>query len=346
MFFLCASRHRIRKTQRQQATNASPAHRVSIYGLPRAERPVLYRMSRDRMDLQRASVPTRNQYDRVRQIQAVGNFHKAIWLLRNKTTGQLAVRKEFDAGDVASGFAAREISHVIRLSNCANICTYREHELNLATGTGALVMNVYAYGDLWALLEKHINQRKRFHEGFIWHVFRSLAQALRHMQRGDPPVLSNTYDWIMHRDIYPRNIFLGLPASHEPSWPKVVLGDFGSSISSVDSWQAIELRQQQDFSPQPFELPNNKRSDVYQVGLVIVALCRLTIQPKHQSHWFQGSPAGGTYTPMLNDILTRCLENSPVNRVSAMELYQVLNTRFIGGGSLHGLLLEAPMYQS
>ena len=298
------------------------------------------------MDLQRASVPTRNHYDRVRQIQAVGNFNKAIWLLRNKTNGQLAVRKEFTPGDVASGFAAREISHLIRLSNCANICTYREHELNLATGIGALVMDVYAYGDLWALLEKHVSQRKPFTESFIWHVFRSLARALRHMQRGDPPVLSDTYDWILHRDIYPRIIFLGLPASHEPSWPKVVLGDFGSSISRTDNWQTIELRQQRDFSPPPFEPPNNKRSDVFQVGLVIVALCRLTTMPSLYLQSFQSSPAGGTYTPMLNDILKKCLQFSPVNRVSAMELHQVLNTRLIGGGSLHGLLLGAPMYQA
>jgi len=298
------------------------------------------------MDLQRASVPTRNQYDRVRQIQVVGNFHKAIWLLRHKTTGQLAVRKEFDPKDVASGFAAREIRHLIRLSNCYNICTYREHELDLATGTGALVMDVYAYGDLWALLEKHVGERKPLHEGFIWHVFRSLARALRHMQRGDPPVLNDTYDWIIHRDIYPRNIFLGLPASHEPSWPKVVLGDFGSSISSVDHWHAIELRQQQDFSPPPFEPPNNKRSDVYQVGLVIVALCRLTTMPSLYLQSFQSNPAGVTYTPILNDILKRCLEILPANWVSAVELHQVLNTRFIGGGSLHGLLLGAPMYQA
>jgi len=166
------------------------------------------------------------------------------------------------------------------------------------------------------------------------------------MQRGNPPVRSDTYDWILHRDIYPRNIFLGLPVSHEPSWPKVVLGDFGSSISSTDDWRTIELRQQQDFSPPPFEPPNNKRTDVYQVGLVIVALCRLTTMPKLCSLSFQSSPAGGTYTPMLNDVLRRCLENSPVNRVSAMELHQVLNTRFIGGGSLHELLLGATMYQS
>lgn len=89
------------------------------------------------------------------------------------------MRKEFDPEDIASDFAAREISHLIRLSNCYNICTYREHELDLAKGTGALVMNVCAYGDLWVLLAKHIRQRKPFHEGFIWHVFRFLAKALR-----------------------------------------------------------------------------------------------------------------------------------------------------------------------
>lgn len=150
----------------------------------------------------------------------------------------------------------------------------------------------------------------------------------------------------MHRHTYPRNVFLGLPVTHEPSWPKVVLGDSGSSISSVDQWQTIQVRQQQGLGPPPFELPNNNRSDVYQVGLVIVALCRLPTMPKLYSLSFQSSPAGGIYTPGLNDILKRCLETLPVNRVSAVELHQVLNTHFVGGGSLHDLLLGAPMYQS
>jgi serine/threonine protein kinase len=278
------------------------------------------------MDLERLSVPTRNQFDRIRQIYAPGNFNKEIWLLRDRSTGQLAMRKEFTPQDVRSGFAAREIRNLIRVSNCYNICAYREHERNQATG------------DLWALLEKHIRQRKPFPEPFIWHVFRSLAAALLHMQRGICPLLNLDYEWIIHRDICPRNIFLGLPTSSHPSWPHVVLGDFGSSISRAEQWQSIELRQQPHFSPPHSEM-SNRKSDVYQLGLVIVALCRLTIM--------QGNPAGVTYTPQLNKVLTSCLIDSPINRVSAIGLAQMLDTFFLGGGSsIHDLLLGEPMYQS
>jgi serine/threonine protein kinase len=252
-------------TQCQQTANASPTvsrccSDDASTRIKQSTRAIRFSLTGvNMMDLQRSSVPTHNQFDRVRQIHALSNFHKAIWLLRHKTTGKLAVRKEFEPRDVASGFAAREIRHLIRLSNCNNICTYLEHELNMATATGALVMDVYAYGDLWTLLEKHVSHRKPFPEGFIWHVFRWLAKALLHMQRGNPPILNDTYDWILHRDIYPRNIFLGLTFRLEPSWPKVVLGDFGSSISRAEQRQPIELRQQQNFSPLPSDPPNNKR---------------------------------------------------------------------------------------
>lgn len=169
------------------------------------------------MDPERCSVITNIQYDRIRQIQAAGNFHKAIWLLRHRTSGSFAMRKEFTPDDFRSGFAAREINHLKRLRQCYNICTYREHELNVVHSTGAVVMDVYEYCDLWGLLERHMTHRRMFPEPFIWHLFRSLAAALLHMQRGDPPALHNNLDWIIHRDLYPRNTFLGPPASHHPS---------------------------------------------------------------------------------------------------------------------------------
>jgi len=299
----------------------------------------------EKMDLERCSVMTNLQYDHIRQIQAAGNFHQAIWLLRHKTSGRIAMRKEFTPDDVQSGFAAREIYNLGRLKLCYNICTYREHELSLARGTGALVMDVYEYGDLWGLLERHIAQRKKIPEPFIWHVFRSLAAALLHMQRGSPVVFHNNFDWIIHGDLYPRNIFLGLPASHHPSWPRVVIGDFGSSVSKSGLRPDFQLRQQQDFSP-PEQLTT--RSDVYQLGLIIVALCRLTTVPKiYWAHFREGQkPTGEGYTDGLNNVLRKCLVANFVDRISTLGLIQAVNTSFLGGGSMHQLLMGERMYQS
>ncbi|EFQ95363.1 hypothetical protein PTT_06671 [Pyrenophora teres f. teres 0-1] len=297
------------------------------------------------MDLERCSVMTNLQYGRIRQIQASGNFHQAIWLLRHKASGKIAMRKDFTADDVRSGFAAREINNLRLLSPCYNICTYREHELSLSRGTGALVMDVYDYGDLWGLLERHIAQRRIVPEPFIWHVLRSLAAALLHMQRGSPVAMHTNFDWIIHGDLYPRNIFLGPPASHHPSWPHVVIGDFGSSISRSGLCPEFELRQQQDFSP-PEQLTT--RSDIYQLGLIIVALCRLTRNPKiYWAHFQEGQkPAGEGYTTGLNNVLRKCLVANFVDRISTFGLVQMVNTSFLGGGSTHQLLMGQRMYQS
>ncbi|KAF1834599.1 kinase-like protein [Decorospora gaudefroyi] len=296
------------------------------------------------MDLERCSIPTHLQYTRLRRIPAVGNYHAAIWLLRHNTTRKLAIRKEFKREDVRSGFATREITNLRRLRDCYNVCTYGEHELNIAAGTGALVMRVYEYGDLMPLLQRHIDRGKKFPEAFVWHVLKSLADALLYMQRGYPAVGGDTYDWIVHRDVYPRNIFLGLPSSPHLSWPQVVLGDFGSSLSRADaqSRQGIELRQQRDFSS-PDQL-FTRRADVYQLGLVIVALCRLTVRPKLYCSQFGNSPAGSGYTPSLNNVLSRCLVDNPWARVNSLGLKDMLSyCPQVCGGGMYQLLLGQPI---
>jgi serine/threonine protein kinase len=101
------------------------------------------------------------------------------------------MRKEFKLDDIVSGFAAREITHLLRLSGGPNICAYKEHELNQRARKGALVMQVYEYGDLWTLLEKHIRCGRPIPEPFIWHVLIMLSKALLHMQRGSPPTARN-----------------------------------------------------------------------------------------------------------------------------------------------------------
>jgi hypothetical protein len=97
-------------------------------------------------DLERNSVPTHNKFITIPKVPAAGNYYKDVWLLKYRVTGELEIRKEFGPEDVASGFAAREIAHLKRLKDYANVCTYKEHELNQRAPKGALVMQVCAYG--------------------------------------------------------------------------------------------------------------------------------------------------------------------------------------------------------
>lgn len=90
------------------------------------------------------------------------------------------------------------------------------------------------------------------------------------------------------------------------------------------------------------------RSDVYQLGLVIVTLCRLTTMPKlYWAYFREGQkPAGDGYTEALNNVLRKCLVTNYVDRISTFGLVQTMNTWFLGGDSMHQLLMVERMYQS
>jgi serine/threonine protein kinase len=108
------------------------------------------------------------------------------------------------------------------------------------------------------------------------------------MQRGPDARnrgLQLSWNWIVHRDIWPANIFLGtLNRTH---FSEVVLGDFGSYATRDDALfsRILGLRQQPDFAPplaKRFTL--NPKIDIYQFGLVIVAMCQLRLLPALHHH--------------------------------------------------------------
>jgi hypothetical protein len=130
---------------------------------------ILFLLARSNMaeDLERNSVVTRSQYHFIRKTHnALGNFHKDIWLLKHNlrlVRDLQGVKKE----DVQSGSAAREITHLKRVNDCTNICAYKEYKSNQREQRGALVMQVYGCGDLWALLSRYIARQQPFPKPFI-----------------------------------------------------------------------------------------------------------------------------------------------------------------------------------
>ncbi|KAF2845063.1 hypothetical protein T440DRAFT_545711 [Plenodomus tracheiphilus IPT5] len=212
-----------------------------------------------------APIPTRVQkradidYDVIRTITAPGHFSAGLLLIKFPVGGntRYGIRKSFLIRDVHNGFAKREISHIRFLQGCRNICGYWGYDYDFANNRASLTTQLYRNGSLGALLTRHIDHRVRgrsspvrFTERFIWHVLVNLTNALLHMQHGSPPIVGdpNDHEWILHRDIWPSNIFLGVP-DHLDDFTRVVLGDLGSSISRGD-WRAraqVTLRQQRDF---------------------------------------------------------------------------------------------------
>lgn len=73
----------------------------------------------------------------------------------------------------------------------------------------------------------------------------------------------------------------------------------------------------------------NDRSDIYQIGLVVVALCRLTTKPlvyvRPVDKWVPEKLAGEDYSGTLNRLVKTCLCVQPGQRISAKELLKTLD---------------------
>ena len=115
-------------------------------------------------------------------------------------------------------------------------------------------------------------------EPFIWHIFHSLALALQYLHFGIGPsdelIPNPPEDWpiILHRDIKPPNIFLKTPSSY----PTPVLADFGCATRYGDLDWNKTTAWVGTLAWQPPELPlHSARGEIYTLGAVILALCRL-----------------------------------------------------------------------
>lgn len=83
---------------------------------------------------------------------------------------------------------------------------------------------------MWAELhaDRDTKERSWLPEAFLWHVLKSLATAGLLMEKGeldDNPISS--WDLILHLDLKPANVFLGLPLTGKHGYPTPKIGDFG-----------------------------------------------------------------------------------------------------------------------
>ncbi|KAF1846049.1 kinase-like protein [Cucurbitaria berberidis CBS 394.84] len=255
---------------------------------------------------------------------SLGAFNSGIELVQTKYSGTYCVCKKFKADDVARGYAAREIDILRRLSGPDNINAFVDYYLKPATREAAVFSRFCDCGNLWYLIKRYKHDNRSFPESFVWHVFISLVNAIAHMHHGGGG--NTNWNWVIHRDLWPANVFLG---KLDPDvYPRVVLGDFGSSITRDETRNRhqIELRNQDNFAPLPHDQFHvDGRNDVFQIGLIIVAMCKLTQHPKEHDSTFTKSPAGSTYSLRLNELLSMCLTVNMLNRINTMSLKRLLD---------------------
>ncbi|KAK7181078.1 G2-specific protein kinase nim-1 [Paraphaeosphaeria sporulosa] len=249
-----------------------------------------------------------------------GGFNDGIEVWQEDTTqGHLLIRKTFRRADVPD-HALREVRLLVQLAACPFIV--RKYSATITHTSGELFMECCGKGTLKALIREHRHRASKIPEPFVWYVFYSLVEAVHYMQYG-PSGDARGWNWIYHRDLHPGNVFI---TGRRDSGLHVVLGDFGSAVSSTWGDGARVRMQAVDFGIP--ERLMNCTSDLYQIGLNIVAMCRLTFRPLAFVRPARGGRerlvAGAEYSDALNGLVGRCLRTKPEERISVKALRAAL----------------------
>lgn len=280
-----------------------------------------------------------------------GALNGGIHVVRRKADGLVCVEKRIAPPEIVTGTLLSELI-VLRGTDHRNITRYIDAFicLNSQPPAASLYMEYCQLGSIDDLIHRY-RQKSHQHryfipEPFIWHTFHSLLKALTYLKCGAPDAknLIPQENWVpsIHRDIKPANIFIR-HADMGGMYPAVVLGDFGLAISKGHhEWGKKSACG--TFWWQPPEIPEHDiqgRGDVWAVGAVIHAMCRLDNGPMDEppphvnSRQWEMNPrarksrgAGSHYSPALNQALSMALTLNKRERPDAVAMTLELRDLF------------------
>ena len=193
-------------------------------------------------------------------------------------------------------------------------------------------------GDLAGLIKIYAANGVQIPEGFLWHVFIHLSEALAFIHYGWGESREEMAHWrpVLHRDIKPENVFL--MRRKDGGYPDVILGDFGLAAVTTDSNHKDECRAG-TFCWQPPELPiATRRGDVYSLGAIIYAMAfkgdppiekfppQLVDNVANRIKWDMDPKSriikwiDHMYSKRLQDFMLTCLDHNPSRRITSWDL--------------------------
>ncbi|KAI5205706.1 kinase-like protein [Aureobasidium subglaciale] len=212
----------------------------------------------------------------------------------------------------------------------------------------------YAFGDLYGLIKRQgkddSNSMETGHrqmpEPFIWYLLHRLACAAVVMDRKLRTRQADgteTDHQMVHVDLKPDNIFLGAPGTlgkHTafPAYPPAYIGDFGNAIVTYQGdvhndlawgncskgWSPPELTPYDD-GPQVWQAPPTSRTNVWQIGYIIMSALQGSAQHAEDPDWTQeGEAWAPRYIPLPKRAPAREAENK-LRREYSSDLLGVLN---------------------
>jgi serine/threonine protein kinase len=205
------------------------------------------------------------------------------------------------------------------------------------TNYSCIILSFCELGSITDYIRWKAHQNLTTPEPFAWHVLQSLMSALSFCHYGidaDKPTDENVqWTTICHLDVKSDNIWLTMQNSKE-SIPRVVLGDFGCSVSPEDidrglahtlmlthgtpRWLPPEARASSSNGRGQY----GKATDIWQAGGTVQTMCRLTKSPNPEQAAAR-RPCGSTVYPRrLNSIVASCMDEAVEKRPSAIDCYK------------------------
>ena len=308
----------------------------------------------------------RDDFDRIKTLDpgdgnGPGALNGGVFVVRRKRDGLVCVEKRVAPEHVAEGGLIEELVVLRRLDH-PNITNYIDAFvcLDVQPPAASLYMGYCDLGSMSDLLRKYRSRNKhsttgaanhgggaaregtprRYYipESFVWHTFHCLLKALTYLQCGaiDGRDFVPVQDWckIIHQDIKPANVFIKT-SDRGGRYPTVVLGDFGiAQTEGGPDWGLVQPCG--TFRYQPPEIPEHDlagRGDIWSVGVIIHAMCRLDDGPVGHpppgvrlSDWERDPAArrpkraGKCYSPQLNAVAAMALALNKNDRPTAATL--------------------------
>jgi serine/threonine protein kinase len=189
----------------------------------------------------------------------------------------------------------------------------------------------------------------------LWSFFKDLAAAACIMESGYNPLdrdIDTPDDWeeIIHRDLKPANIFLAAPlAKAGRGIPVCKVGDFGLTVpreyepllnpegmccAGTPGWKAPE------YNPYPEDLEIyhelSSATDIWAIGRIMLSLMELPIKSPPPVVRYDDEDEGhvvvearaqlvATYGDELYDLVRKCLEPTPDDRIKARDLLRAID---------------------
>ncbi|KAK0786100.1 hypothetical protein LTS16_008520 [Friedmanniomyces endolithicus] len=272
-------------------------------------------------------------YKKIRSLTP-GGMSEAISLVSHVKTRIKRVEKTLRYDKDTKRRAIAELQTLGRVTRCANLNRMFEHWWDDTRSSVSFILEYCDQGSLSSMIDDMLERRRSFSEDFAWHTMIGVSKGLAFMHSGigDPAHEQPVPGWnaIFHLDLKPCNIFFS-SSGQRGRYPRVVIGDFGCSVSANDIGHGKE-----DPHRQPYGTPNwyppeghaktryGAETDIWQCGAIISVMCRRANKPHHR-YLESGDACGHGFGKSLSktgSLVQRCCHRDYRRRPTAHAIFK------------------------